>query len=162
MTAHQGDTAVHRGSRVATTCVCSIVLGGVFGVVAAVGMGMGLMAHIALIYGAIAGFLCSPVLIFGLRYGPVLSGLAWIAVPTTVAGYVGGTLTPPNGGPFLSMVVAISVYVLASLMRGIVGLKYHRPLPVGSCPYCAYDLKGLAQESVCPECGASRPKQEQT
>jgi hypothetical protein len=147
---------------VVATCVCSIVLGGVFGVVAAVGMGMAFMAEVALIFGAIAGFLCSPVLIFGLLYGPMLSGLAWIAVPTTVAAYVGGALTPPNGDPFLSMLIAISVYLLASILRGSVGVMYHRPLPVEACPYCTYDLKGLAQGSVCPECGASRTKQKQT
>lgn len=137
-------------------CVCSIVLGGVFGVVAALGMGMPSTVDLALLFGAIAGLVCSPGLIFGLWYGPKGSGLAWIAVPTIVAGYVGGASTPPNAGPFLSMAIAISVYLLASLVRGIVGLKYHRPVPVDGCLKCGYDLQGLAPESVCPECGTSR------
>lgn len=139
----------------AVSCLCSSVLGGVFGIVAAIGMQMGFMADVALVFGAIAGFLCSPALVFGLRYGPMLSGMLWIALPTAVAALVGGALTAPNSGPFLSIVLAIGVYVLASLLRGVVGLKYYRTRKVGACSSCGYDLSGLPQNGICPECGAS-------
>jgi len=162
MFARAQRNARHRSWHTAAYCVLSIILGAGFGVVAAVGMRMAFMADIALIYGAVAGFLFSPVLVFGLRRGPVMSGLAWIAAPTITAAYVGGAITPPNGGPFLSMVVAISVYVLASFVRGVVGLKYYRPPPAGACQSCAYDLKGLSDETTCPECGASRTRTGQT
>ncbi len=138
------------------TGVCSIVLGGAFGVLATVGMGAGSMADIALMFGAIAGLLCSPALIFGLWHGSMFWGLVWIALPTSIAAYVGGMLTPPNAGPTPSMVIAISVYVLASLVRGVVGVVYLRPPPAGACARCAYDLRGLAPDLVCPECGAAR------
>lgn len=154
-----GSTAKHRGLRAAASVICSIVLGAGFGVVAAAGMGMGMgmgfMAEVAAVFGAIAGLICSPALVFGLWHGPIFSGLAWIVTPTVVAAYVGGVLTSANGGPFLSMVVAISVYVLASCVRGIVGIERYRPRPIDACRSCGYDLTGLARGTVCPECGGT-------
>lgn len=142
-------------------CALSIVLGGLFGMIAAVGMGMWPMAVLAFIFGAVAGLVTCPVLIFGLWHGPMLPGLVWIVMPTTVAAFVGGALTPSNGGPLFSMVVAISVYVLTSFVRGIVGLTKGRSRLAGSCAICGYDFAGLAPEVVCPECGSARVDGEQ-
>lgn len=129
--------------------------------VAAIGMGMWPMAVLAFVFGAGAGFLSCPALVFGLWRGPMLSGLAWIVMPTTIAAFVGGAMTPPDGGPLFSMVVAIGVYVLASLVRGIIGLTKGRPRTAGACASCEYDFAGLAPEVVCPECGSARVESEQ-
>jgi hypothetical protein len=155
MAARLPDSIAHKNLRSALLFAYSVLLGGVFGVFAAFGMRMGFMADLALLFGAVAGLFTSPALMFALRHGPVLSGLAWITVPTALAAYAGGLLTPPNDGPFLSMAVSISVYLLASLLRGFAGLKYHQRLPANSCPSCTYDLQGLPPSAACPECGAS-------
>lgn len=158
MNARSDRTSLHRGRRTTASAVSSILLGAMFGLTATLGLQKGFMADVALLYGAVAGLISSPALVFGLWHGPWASGVVWIAVPTTVAAYVGGVLTPVNGGPVPSMAVAISVYLMASLVRGIIGLTHYRPPPAGTCPSCAYNLEGLARGSVCPECGASITK----
>lgn len=160
MAARSPNSTAHKNIRAGLLFACSVLLGGVLGVVAAFGMHVGFMADLALLFGAVAGLLTSPALMFALRHGPVLSGLAWIAVPTAIAAYIGGVLTPRNDGPFLSMAISISVYLLATLLRGLAGLKYHRQLPADSCPSCTYDLQGLPPSTVCPECGASKANTE--
>ncbi|MFO0873393.1 MAG: hypothetical protein U0575_05420 [Phycisphaerales bacterium] len=139
--------------RTVITCLCSVTIGSGFGVIAATGMGMPWLANSALVYGAIAGFVCSPALIFGLWHGPWLVGLLWIAGPTALAAYVGGHVTPPNGGPSLSMGISITAYLVASILRGVIGLKHYRPARPGECASCGYDMIRIAPRVVCPECG---------
>ncbi len=143
--------------RTFASCVGSIALGGIFGAVAAIGMGAGFMAELGFFFGAIVGLLCSPALISGLRYGPWLLGLVLIAAPTTLVAYIGGRLTPPNGGPLVSMGLAVAVYISASLVRGAIGKRRYGPPPPGVCEHCRYDRTGLAAGAVCPECGAASP-----
>lgn len=96
MAARSPDSIAHKNVRSALLFAYSVLLGGVFGVFAAFGMDAGRFAAVALLFGAFAGLFTSPALIFALRHGPVLSGLAWISVPTAIAAYVGGVLTPPQ------------------------------------------------------------------
>lgn len=142
--------------------VCSIALGGVFGVIATFAMGMRVMTDFGLLFGAFAGFACSPALAFALRYGPWFPGVVWIALSTAIAAFIGGILTPPNDGPFLSMAISISVYVLASLQRGAIGWRRYRQPPAGMCESCGYNLAGLAPGVPCPECGVSTAKQSES
>ncbi|MCE9618617.1 MAG: hypothetical protein K8R92_01760 [Planctomycetes bacterium] len=118
-------------------------------------MSMGASVDIALMFGVAAGFLCSPALMFALWHGPWLLGLVCIAAPTATAAYIAGQLTPTNGGPFLSMEVSLGVFLIASMARGIIGMKCHRPAPPGSCSQCHYDHSGLAPGTKCPECGST-------
>lgn len=128
-----------------------------FGGLAAIGMGAGFVADVGVMLGGIVGLVCSPALMFGLRHGPWLLGLVFIAVPTAVAAFIDGRLTPPNGGPLLSLFLAVSVYLLASYVRGRIGLKWYPPPGPNACIHCAYDRTGLAPDAVCPECGAPPP-----
>ncbi len=113
------------------------------------------MADFAVVFGAAAGILSAPALIFGLWHGPWLRGLVVIAAPTAVAAFFGGLMTPPNGGPIMSMTISVGAYLLASLVRGIIGWKRAHTVRPGACPCCEYDLSGLPSNTTCPECGAA-------
>jgi hypothetical protein len=139
--------------RGAASVVCSVVLGAGFGVAAAVGMGMPVMFDLAVMFGGVAGLLCSPALVFALWSGGWVVGVAAVALPTLAAAYVGGVLTPPNAGPFLSMGIAIPVYLATSIGRGFVARARDRAGRPGLCERCGYDLSGLRPRSGCPECG---------
>ena len=145
--------------RIAETVVLSIALGSIFGLAASLGMGVPGVAAIAALYGAATGLVTSPALVFGLWHGPWLWGAVWIALPTTAAAFLAGYFSAPGSGPFLSMQVSIVTYVVAAVMRGLVGLRRYRPVPAGVCPHCGYATTGLAASAPCPECGALTPAQ---
>ncbi|HBS28197.1 MAG TPA: hypothetical protein DEB06_01820 [Phycisphaerales bacterium] len=153
MKAKSSGTVMTDLARAGVSLLVSIVLGGVFGVAAAAGMGIQYMADFAFSFGAVTGLLCSPALIFGLLYGPWLRGLLWISAPTAVAAFVGGYLTPANSRSVLGLAMPISVFVLASLLRGVIGWKYHRRARLDACFRCGYPTAGLPPDTVCPECG---------
>lgn len=140
--------------RTAETVVCSIALGSIFGIAAALGMGVPGVILLAAAYGAVTGLVTSPALVFGVWHGPWFSGLAWIAVPTTLAAFLAGVFSPPGSGPLMSMQVSIATYVLAAVVRGVVGRHLYRPVRAGTCAHCGYDITGPAAGAPCPECGA--------
>jgi len=115
------------------------------------------MAPIGFFFGAIVGLSASPALIFALRRGSWLVGLLSVSVPTAIAAYVGGLLTPSNDGPVLSFLIALACFLTASWTRGVIAAKLDPPPPPGACPQCRYDRTGLAPSAVCPECGAPVP-----
>jgi hypothetical protein len=139
--------------RTAALTVASIVLGGCFGVVATYAMNMPRMADIAFMFGAIAGFACSPALTLGLKRGPLLPGLAVIILPTIAAAYLGGRFTPPNGGPVIGMAASITTYILASICWRVLTTKWYPAPPANACQQCRYDRTGLPEAAPCPECG---------
>ena len=145
--------ATHLALRIAALTLCSISLGGCFGVVAAYGMQMPGMADIALMFGCIAGFGCSPALTLGLKRGPLLPGFAVIILPTIAAAYLGGRFTPPNGGPVIGMAASITTYILTSIAWRILTTKWYPTPAPNACPQCRYDRTGLAEAAACPECG---------
>lgn len=139
--------------RTAALTVASIFLGGCFGVVATYAMNVPRMADIAFMFGASAGFACSPALTLGLKRGPLLPGLAVIILPTIAAAYLGGRFTPPNGGPVIGMAASITTYILTSIAWRMLTTKLY-PIPApNACPQCRYDRTGLAEAAACPECG---------
>lgn len=150
------NSAFALAARAVASVICSVILGAWFGMMAAVGMGMGFMAEFGMMFGAVAGLICSPALMYGLWHGPWLAGVICIAVPTTVAAFIGGLLTTSNGGPFLSMAIAVTVYVLAAcVVGGIAQWKFQAATP-GPCPRCRDDHAGGAAGVACPSCGAVR------
>ncbi|MBX3409348.1 MAG: hypothetical protein KF859_05625 [Phycisphaeraceae bacterium] len=139
--------------RIAATLACSVLLGAIFGTIACLGMGLWYLVEFAAMIGAAVGFLCSPFFVFGLWHGPWGSGMLSIAVPTAITALVGGVLTPANDGPLLCMAITIIIYVMCSLIRGVLGISHYGPRVPGLCANCGYDLAGLARQSACPECG---------
>jgi hypothetical protein len=136
---------------VAVSCVCGVG----FGVAAQVGLGRGDMYVVAAAAGGAIGAVCSPVMIFALWHGPLLTGLAWIVPVTLVAAFVAGRLTPTTDGPELSVLVSAGVYVVACLLRGVAMFGAEARREEWMCARCGYDLRGL-REGVCPECGERR------
>lgn len=139
--------------RTAAITLCSIMLGGCFGVVATYAMNVPRMADIAFMFGAIAGFACTPALTIGLKRGPLVPGLAVIILPTIAAAYIGGWFTPPNTGPVLAMAASITTYILTSIAWRMLTSKWYPPPAPNACPQCSYDRTGLAEAAACPECG---------
>jgi hypothetical protein len=140
-------------TRAALSGLCSILLGTLFGAAAVIGMQRPRMILEACLFGAVTGLICSPVLIFALRYGPWLAGVLWIGLLTTAAAFLAGALTTPTS-PYPSMAVSIGAYVLFCLLRGFQSRKAHKPRPANLCHTCNYDLTGLSKDRTCPECGA--------
>lgn len=135
--------------------LASILLGGGIGFLATMAMGIASMAAVALVYGALAGLLCIPAVIFALGHGPWWPGLLFISLPTAAAALTAAAATPRGGGPILSMAVSITVYPLVSIVRGAIGMRSYRVPHPGMCPHCGYDLAGLAPGTNCPECGGA-------
>ena len=58
----------------------------------------------------------------------------------------------PRWGPLL-VNIAFYTLVVLTFTRGIGWVRRARRRKSGRCPWCAYDLRGLAPGSQCPECG---------
>ena len=134
---------------------CSVVLGGAFGSLAAVGMRATVVWQVVAVIGAAVGLRCSPAQVFALRRGRWVMGLVSIALPTALAAYVAGRVTPPNGGPPLSLAVSALVYLLAAMARGTFMLLRCGTQPSLVRRECGYDRSGLRLTAVCPECGGA-------
>lgn len=148
-----GSAGPSRITREVATWVASIIAGGIFGVACSVGMGFWFMSPFGFAFGAVVGLACSPALMYALRHGPWLEGLVVISVPSATAAFIGVLGNAPNRGPFLSLGLSLSVYLLACLIWGFIARKYYRPLPPWACPRCEYDRRGLEPSAPCPECG---------
>jgi len=161
MSSYPRASILQQTGRGVASCVCSVILGGVFGVIALVGLGIPItsdmlfMAFVAFVFGAIAGFLCSPALILGLWHGHWLVGVLWIAIPTAVAAFISGWLTRSTDNLLAIMLISMTVYVIVSLLRGLICLMRYKRLRLPQCNLCGYETTGLAPRAVCPECGAA-------
>ncbi len=140
-------------ARVPLSVAASILLGGVFGAVATIGMHAGFMVEFGFFFGLIIGLMCSPALVFALRLGPWIVSVLLIGAAAATAAYLGGLATPPNGGPQLSIAASVPVYLIACFVRGRLGRKLYPPLPPGACRNCGYDCAGIPNGGRCPECG---------
>lgn len=139
----------------------SVVLGAVFGAAAACWAGMfDSMPLIAIgaFVGAIVGLMSSALLVYALSYGPWLSGLLKIGVPTTFVAFLSGGVYPDNAGPLISLPITLLVYTIACCWRGRLGRRRYAPLLDRLCRLCDYDRSGLPPGAVCPECGTPGEK----
>lgn len=135
--------------------IVSIGLGSGFGVIAAEGMGGGLITAFALVIGGIIGLLASEALMFGLQYGPWVPGVLMIAIPTATVAYFSAAWSPSGWWAIgISPVLSTAVYIALACVRGKIGQRRYAPLPSCYCPQCDYDRRGLPAEAVCPECAS--------
>lgn len=131
--------------------------GAVSGHLSALGMGAGFMAEFGAFFGAGVGLLFAPAIIWAAWHESTVKAAAVIVPPTALAAWVGGLLTPPNGGPFLAMGFSVFVYVVASYLFGLWSRTFRlrvRRILENACLQCGYSLRGLTRDAACPECGA--------
>jgi hypothetical protein len=135
--------------------VASIGLGVVFAVLCGSAAGVGEMAEISAVFGAVLGLLCAPAFAWGVWRRPRL-GIPVVALPTAGVAYLGGLVTPPDGAPFFAMMLSVATYVGASFVVGVWSLVHTPRIDPTRCSRCGYSLVGL-QADVCPECGYAPP-----
>jgi hypothetical protein len=136
----------------------SALAGGVFGLLALVGMGATMFGAFAAIAGLATGLILSPVLVWALWVPPRVLGTFVIILPTAALSYSAGCLTglrSDGGNPPLCALLAGAAYVGSGLAFGHWARKRRKADPSTRplCPKCGYSLRGLPLESICPECG---------
>jgi hypothetical protein len=95
-----------------------------------------------------AGLLTSPMLVATLRSRPLGRGLLWVAGVPLVAITI---LTPMHA--VLGFLLSFPAYAAGCYLAR----RFVPPYPgLGQCVRCGYSRKGLAANSPCPECGATR------
>lgn len=102
----------------------------------------------ALPFGAIAGALSIPAIVFALKDRALLPGIAMIYVASAIVAYFTGRMGP------LSAFITFFVLVIASKVARMV-LPMLPVFSPGACQHCGYDLRDLAS-AKCPECGEER------
>jgi hypothetical protein len=135
----------------------STIAGGVFGLLALVGMGLTMFGGFAVAIGCAVGLLPSPVLVWALWVPPRSLGLVITMLPTAAVSYGTGMITGGNGdgNPIACALVSLLAYAGFGLAFGHWARKRRRldPAALPRCPDCRYSLHGMPPDSKCPQCG---------
>jgi hypothetical protein len=144
---------VDPGARAILHVAVSSLLGGGFGVAAAVGAGLATFAAFALVFGMIVGLLSGGALAWALAPGGGGGGLATVGGTTAAAAYFGGLIAGPMGGLVVSLAMYLSVcFVFGDWNRRDRAERGDTVEHGSGCAGCGYDLAGNVT-GRCPECG---------